>query len=179
MLHVYSVVLATTLTVLAAAGCGSSTKTGQTSTVAATSATTQQSTVTSSAVPVATGPALSRATFLTRADAICRRTNVKRGNVHITNSRNFVLYMPRLTEYQQAAVADLSKLVPPPSLASDWQAMLSAEQRIAAAYAKATTLVRSGEFGPARAALVAAVGSQSQLSSIGSRDGFHDCLKLQ
>lgn len=183
MLHVQLGALALTLlaTMLAAAGCGGSSKT--TETTASTTTTTGASTPavpTTASVPavtvtVASGKPLSRAQWIAKGDAICVRLSNELEGLSVKKAAELPRVLPLEAAYVRNEVAQLAKLVPPASKASDWQQFLTAGLQWAEGSAK---LAEDGKLGDAitKAPLATAVVAiHEHLKQIAKIDGFQHC----
>ncbi len=131
MLHLQLIALGLTAGALVVSGCGGSSKTGSTASVAAATSTTTETTattptVTAATVKVATGTPLTRTTLIAKGDAICARTNTKLSAMSVTGEAAFRRALPQVAIYDSTESNELSKLVPPPSLASDWTRIINA-----------------------------------------------------
>jgi hypothetical protein len=108
---------------------------------------------------------------------ICRNTNLKRSPIHIRTHQDFLRYLPQAAAYDQAEIAELSKLEAPASMASDWQEILAANQIIAENTIKVAQFVKVNNTYAAHAMVVAATQAQDQMISTAQRDGFKDCAR--
>jgi hypothetical protein len=70
------------------------------------------------------GP-LSRAQLISKVNEICYRVNAKRASITITGAKEFERDIPRLAGYELAAAAEMSELIPPPSMAADWKRVVN------------------------------------------------------
>ena len=159
MLHMQLAALALAAITVTASGCGGSSKSGSTTTAAATtiaqSPTTEQATtpaISNGEIKVQSGKPLARATWTVKANEICRRTNVQLSSITLHTEKDFGRLLPQAAGYKRVEAIELSKLVPPKALASDWNQIL-------------TDMVKIGEFG-ARAAKYAQVGNWKEAKPI-------------
>ncbi len=123
--------------VLALAGCGGSSKTGSSSTSAVNTETSSTSsgsgTATTSTTPVkvASGTPLSKSRLVAGADAICKRLSLELdASNKLRTQQDVIRAVQHRTAIEKAALVELSKLVPPTSLAKDYQKLLSARQTV-------------------------------------------------
>ena len=139
--------LALAATTLAVSGCGSSktASTGVSTSTAPTSTTAAGTTAAATAtVKITPGKHLTRAEVIADAGAICKRIKARHALEKLATQQDFVREIPRFASYQQAALAELSKLTPPASMAHEWG------QFVAAAHTLAGDTTRLGEYAKAR-----------------------------
>jgi hypothetical protein len=135
MLHSQLAALALAATTLAASGCGGSSKTGPTGATAA-STTTTTTTKAASGKPVTPADSI----LIAKAGAICKRITAQSASLNFRTRQAIARSIPQFASYQQAALAELRKLVPSASLAHEWQ------QFEASAHALASDTTRIGEY---------------------------------
>jgi ABC-type Fe3+-hydroxamate transport system substrate-binding protein len=189
MSHTQLAALALAAASLALCGCGGSSKTTVStaaSSAAATTATT--TTIASTSLPAATtvkvavGAPLTRAQLLAKGDAICARINVQVDKVTTQASsspnvsrQEFYEGIPKVARDYATEANELSKLVPPASLAHNWETILSDLHR----YVQYEDLAaHEAEVKDAKAivALIApAEAIHAKLDAIAKRDGFRYC----
>jgi hypothetical protein len=158
---------------LAASGCGGSSKS---SSQAALS--TQTASPTQAESPASNAP-LSRAELITKADAICKGVNAKRATVHLRTNQDFVRTLPQVAAYERSEIAELSKLTPPSSMATDWREILAGNRMIAENTAKVAEYTKANNISGAHTLLVSATQAQDQLTATAQRDGFKACARLR
>lgn len=118
---------------------------------------------------------LTRAQLLARADVICQRVSKKLSSVTIKAQKDLIHVLPQIAGYEQQSLADLSKLVPPASLANDWKAIVADAQTIADDTAKLAESAKAKDL-KTEHALLAEIGKvQQHAASIAKRDGFKQC----
>jgi hypothetical protein len=123
---------------------------------------------------------LTRAQLLARADATCRRINNKlsTGNGAKT-PQQLSRAASQLVSYEQKGLAELSKLIPPASMASDWKAIIAGAQTLADDTVKVVERVKVEKNFNGVHALVAEISRvQARTVAIAKRDGFTDCSQL-
>jgi hypothetical protein len=118
-----------------------------------------------------------RTELIAKADAICGRLNARLASSPIKSVADFARIVPRLAAYERAAFAELGRLLPPASMASDWRQIVAGGQTIASytaklgEYAKANNLKGAGPLYPASRKV------QQKTLAIAKRDGFKDCAE--
>src|ERR1700729_1019990 len=74
---------------------------------------------------------LSKAELIAKADAVCAHVMVQYHANGYTTTQSIVSRAPRVAAAEQTGVAELRKLTPPASMASDWQQIVENAQTIA------------------------------------------------
>lgn len=169
-------------TALAASGCGGSSKntaspsaTATTGTIAAGGAGASESIPSPASIKAATGKPLSRARFIAAADAICAKTNTKLAAVTVITSKELARQLPQVVIYDATETDELSKLVPPASLAQDWSRILNDFHRFTE-YSRAVAKdVQAKNIKAASPSIVAAQKLHQELNATATRDGFRHC----
>lgn len=161
---------------LVASGCGgSSSKTGSASTASAKAAPTTAIFPTTPAVKLASGKPLSRARWIAEGDAICARANTKLAPISIRSTADFGRLLPQIAIYTRAESAELSKLVPPRSMAHDWAQIVN-DLRLYSAYGNAIARYALAKNDSAARPLFAAAATlHEKMFAIALRDGFRHC----
>ena len=118
---------------------------------------------------------LTHAELVSKADAICKTVTTRLAKNSIKSEQDIARVAPELASFEQKALAELSKLVPPAYLESDWKQFIAGAGLLAentlklGEYAKANnlkagdTLIRSSET------------TQHQMQAIAKRDGLSEC----
>jgi hypothetical protein len=164
MLHTQLVALALVALATAASGCGSS-KTGSTTTAASTSP------APTTTVAVATGAPLSRARFIAAGDAICENVQLKLNALH----GQLLSSIPQAAVYYAAEAESMGKIVPPKSLANDWQQIID-DVHVYGEYASNAIQNAKEHHGTLSTAFRAKVaGIQANMIATAKRDGFKWC----
>jgi hypothetical protein len=122
---------------------------------------------------------LTRAQLLSKADATCRRINSELSAVNAKSSESSAHAISVLVSYEQKGLAELSKLIPPASMASDWKAILAGAQTVANDTLKLLERVNVEKDPKAvHSLLVETSKVQEHVLAITQRDGFKDCAQL-
>jgi hypothetical protein len=180
MLRTQLAALTLAVTTLAASGCGGSSKdtanpnaTTGTTTAGATGASV--SAPSSTAVKVATGNPLSRTRFIAAADAICAKTNTKLAAVTVITTREFARQLPQVVLYDATEINELSKLVPPTSLARDWSTMLNDFHQFTEYSRTVAKDVQAHNMKAVSPIIVSAQNLRQELNRVATRAGFKHC----
>lgn len=168
-------------TTLVTSGCGGSseTKSGTTAaadTTPATAARPSQASATTEIV-VATGKSLTRAEWVAKGDAICASTNTKRHSTTARTTNDLTRLLPQAAGYERIEATELSKLVPPTSMRSDWIQIVSGIQKFSEYSIKVSEYTQAHNFSAAAPVVVAGTTIERQLTAIAKRDGFKKCSR--
>lgn len=182
MLHTQLAPLALAVTALAISGCGGSSKTTSTATATSASATTTGTTTTAAAPASSsesgTTKALTRAELIAKANAICARVKAKGATITVTTRQDYVTLLPSLVTYLQTAVAEMSKLTPPASLANDWQTIVADNRTLAETAGQIVTYANANDLKATSAIVSTLKQTGTQLANVTRRDGFTSCTYL-
>ncbi|MGA9874414.1 MAG: hypothetical protein WBQ21_01230 [Solirubrobacteraceae bacterium] len=187
MLQTQLFALALAATALAVSGCGGSSKAGSTTTVAtAPVTTTTPATTTSADTPapttaaakVATGKPLTRAKLIAQGDAICARANTKLSAVSIASYKEFPRVLPQVALYNTIELKELSKLVPPASLTSDWARIISSDQLYSEYINRIANYAQANNYSSATPLIHTAESIHKQLTEVAKRAGFKHCSQI-
>lgn len=120
---------------------------------------------------------LTRAELIAKADTICKRVNdkLKSSNNSIKSQQDIVRIVPKLASFEQTALAELSKLEPPASLANDWKTIIAGAQTLADNTAKLGEYAKANNLKAARHLIQASEKVQQQTLATAKRDGFKQC----
>lgn len=145
--HVRIAALALTVGALAISGCGGSSK------------------------------PLTRAELTEKANAICRRVNLKLGatSSQVKTQNDLARLAPQLSSFEQGALSELSKLNPPSDLAGDWKKILADAQTLADNTAKIGEYAKTNQTAALRNLDTASEKVQQDLVATAKRDGLTDC----
>jgi hypothetical protein len=122
---------------------------------------------------------LTRAQLTAKANAICRRVNAKLASVGtIKGTAQIARVTSRLSAFEQSTLAQLSALVPPAALESDWKRFVDGAQSLAEATAKLgedAATKKPNAIGPL---LASAEATQRRMTTLARRDGFTACANV-
>jgi hypothetical protein len=161
-------------TTLAASGCGGSSKATSTPAPATSAANTTSSTATEASVKPS-GKPLSRSELIARADAICYRLNARRSATTIGRPQDYERVVPALASYELAAATEMGKLVPPASMAHDWQQIVAGSRTVAAATGRFHTYAEAKAGTLAHTIDLVLGKGIDELVHAAKRAGFKDC----
>jgi hypothetical protein len=163
------------LAMLAIAGCGGSSKAKPSDTSPASNAAAPHAGPPSYAIP--SGTPLTLPKLIVSADAICERHNITRSaakTVIETSSELKRVGLQRAV-VEQAALVELSKLVPPISIESQWQQFLGYRRVLVDSLRKVSKgATRDGVHN----VLASVNGAQASMLSTARRVGLNGCSRL-
>lgn len=140
--------IALTTIALAASGCGSSSK------------------------------PLTRAELTAKANAICKTVTAKISSKSANNEQQISLVASELASFEQTALADLSKLVPPAELETDWKKFVAGAQTLAENTAKLGEYAKAKNLKAGKALILSSENTQKQMVVIAKRDGLIACEQV-
>jgi hypothetical protein len=140
--------IALTAIALAASGCGSSSK------------------------------PLTRAELTAKANAICKTVTAKMASKSAKNEQQISQVAGELASFEQTALADLSKLVPPAELETDWKKFVSGAQTLAENTAKLGEYAKAKNLKAGKVLILSSENTQKQMVVIAKRDGLTACEQV-
>jgi hypothetical protein len=181
-MRVWLSVLMLVAVTLSATGCGGSkggTNTA-TSSAAASVATTPITSASSQtgATGNGSGKPLSASQLVARADAICARLNTKLGRDVVHNQPEVARVAPHRAAIEQAALTELSRLLPPASMATDYQQMLAVRHTLIEDTIKLGIDAKAGYAQAERPVYSSSTALVGQMAATAQRNGFKHCGQL-
>jgi hypothetical protein len=140
--------IALTAAVLAASGCGSSSK------------------------------PLTRAELTAKADAICKTVTAKLSSKSASTQQQIGRLAAELSSFEETALTNLSKLVPPSELESDWKQFVAGAQTLAENTAKLGEYAKANNLKAAKSLIISSEATQKQMVTIAKRDGLTACEQV-
>lgn len=195
MSHTQLAALALAAASLALGGCGGSSKTTASTITATTSADSTPTTSTTAAstslppatvVKVATGTPLTRAQLIAKGDAICARVNAQVDKVTTQVNvppnvarREFLEGFSKAARYETIETNELSKLVPPASLAHDWGLIVNDFHRYVQYADAAARAAEAKDIKAIEPLIKPGEAIHEKLDAIAKRDGFKYCSGIK
>jgi hypothetical protein len=125
---------------------------------------------------------LTRAQLTIRAEAICERVKAKLEAASRGQSDNTPQQIERLTTklsgFEQAALTELSQLVPPPALESDWKRFVGGAQTLAEETIELGEDAAAKNSAAGKRLLASAESTQKQMAAVAKRDGLKACEQV-
>jgi hypothetical protein len=166
---------------LSIAGCGGSSKTASISAGSTSVATT---TGTASTTPVSnssgSGKSLSASRLVAEADPICKQLSSELDVTKNTTrtQQDIVRVASQRAELEQAALIELSKLIPPASMASGWQLILADRKAVIEGLNKLAEDAGANNKPAEQPLLASSANIVRRLAAIARREGFKYCGEL-
>jgi hypothetical protein len=179
MLSIQMAALALVAIALAASGCGKSSTTE--STVGAAAATSTQATTASSTTNASTSTQsskpLTRTEFIAAGETICAHLNTQL-TASPSNLSAIGRVLPQAAAYERTEYDELSKLVPPASMTSNWKKFLDGTRQWSEDSAKLGEFARAHKLTAAGPLAVATKNAHEQLAHLAKQAGFKECAAL-
>lgn len=146
--HIRVLAIALTAAMLATSGCGSSSK------------------------------PLTRAELTAKADAICKTVAAKLSSKSANTRQEIARVAGELASFEQTALTNLSKLVPPAELESDWKRFITEAQTLAENTAKLGEYAKTNNLKAAKSLITSSEATQKRMVAIAKRDGLTACEQV-
>jgi hypothetical protein len=121
---------------------------------------------------------LTHAELVSKANAICKTVTAKLANKSASSVQDIARIAPELAAFEQKALSELSKLVPPANLESDWKQFVAGAETLAentsklGEYAKANNLKAAGRL------IGSTENTQHKMQAIAKRNGLTECEQV-
>jgi hypothetical protein len=116
--------------------------------------------------------------LIAQADPICRRLNVELAAASRASHVAIATSALRHAALERAAVAELSKLTPPASLANDWRQIIKYRRTLAEELVKLGGYAKANDTQKVKALAVSKTRVHKKLFEIAKRDGFEHCSRV-
>lgn len=161
---------------LAASGCGSSTKSSATTSSTSPASTTSQAAHTTASA-VSSGP-LTRAQLIEKGNEICYRLNARRQSTSLGRPKDYEHVVPALAAYELAGATEMANLDPPTSLASYWGEMVAAAHTIAEVTGRFSHFSEASNEKLARPYDIMLGKAINQIKHAAKQAGFKECAQF-
>ncbi len=121
---------------------------------------------------------LTRAELTAKADAICKTVGAKLATKTIKTQQDIARVAPELAGFEQSALAELGKLVPPATLANDWKQFVAGAQTLAENTAKLGEYAKASNLKAAKGLITSSEAVQLRMMAIAKRDGLTNCEQV-
>lgn len=121
---------------------------------------------------------LTRAELTAKANAICKTVTAKISSKSASTEQQISREASELASFEQTALANLSKLVPPAELETDWKLFVSGAQTLAENTAKLGEYAKTKNLKAAKGLIVSSEATQKQMVVIAKRDGLTACEQV-
>jgi hypothetical protein len=130
-------------------------------------------------VKVSTGKPLTRSQLIAEANAICARTNAELSAITLVTRKEVERELPQETIYRTTEANELSKLVPPASMAREWSTVVNDFHTYAAYAQAAVPYARARNLRAFVPLLRPAARVQERLQSDAAHIGIGHCAKAE
>jgi hypothetical protein len=121
---------------------------------------------------------LTRAELTAKADTICKSVTAKLASKTVKTQQDIARVATELAGFEQSALAELSKLVPPAELESDWKQFVAGAQTLAENTAKLGEYAKSKNLKAARGLITSTQAVQQHMVATAKRDGIVACEQV-
>lgn len=121
---------------------------------------------------------LTRAELTAKANAICKTVTAKLATRTIKSQRDIARVAPELAGFEEAALGELSKLVPPAALADDWKKFVAGAEMLAENTDKLGEYAKQNKLKSAGVLIVSSEKTQKQMQALAKRDGIVACEQV-
>ncbi len=121
---------------------------------------------------------LTRAELTAKANAICKKVTAKMSSKSASSEQQISRVASELSSFEQTALADLSKLVPPAELETDWKRFVAGAQTLAENTAKLGEYAKAKNLKAGKALILSSENTQKQMVVIAKRDGLTACEQV-
>jgi hypothetical protein len=121
---------------------------------------------------------LTRAELTAKADTICKSVSAKVAGKTANTIQAVARTATELSSSEQSALNELSKLVPPTAMETDWKAFIAGAQTLAENTAKLGEYAKSNKLKSARTLIVSSEATAKQMTSIAQKYGIKNCEQV-
>jgi hypothetical protein len=121
---------------------------------------------------------LTRAELTAKANAICKTVSAKLASKTIKTQQDIARIAPELASFEQTALTELSKLVPPAELANDWKQFVAGAQTLAENTSKLGEYAKANNLKGAKGLITSSQAVQQQMVATAKRDGLTACEQV-
>jgi hypothetical protein len=121
---------------------------------------------------------LTRAELTAKANANCKTVTAKISSKKANTQQQIGRVAEELASFEQTALTNLSKLVPPAELESDWKQFVSGAQTLAENTAKLGEYAKANNLKAAKGLIASSEATQKQMVAIAKRDGLTACEQV-
>ena len=121
---------------------------------------------------------LTRAELVSKTNAICKTVTAKFETKSANTTQEIARIAPELASFEQTSLSELSKLVPPAELASDWKQFVAGAETLAEHLSKLGEYAEANKLTEAHKMLIASETIQQEMRAIAKRNGFTECQQV-
>jgi nucleotidyltransferase/DNA polymerase involved in DNA repair len=121
---------------------------------------------------------LTHAELVSKANAICETVTTRLAKNSIKSEQDIARVAPELASFEQKALSELSKLVPPADLESDWKQFIAGAEMLAENTSKIGEYAKANNLKAAGTLITSSETTQHQMQAIAKRDGLSKCEQV-
>jgi hypothetical protein len=123
---------------------------------------------------------LTRAELTEKANVICKHAaaELAAANKKASNEQDIARLAPKLAAYEQASLAELSKLTPPSELDNDWKMIIAGGQTLAENTEKLGEYAKANDIKGATSLIATSEKTQQKMIATAKKDGFTECEQV-
>jgi hypothetical protein len=125
---------------------------------------------------------LTSAQLVAKANSICRRVATRLAAVKegekISNLQQIAHVTRKLAGFEQSALGELGKLVPPAALETDWKRFIAGAQLLAEDTGTLSEAASTKDTATADRVIASAETTQKQMATIAKRNGIDECERV-
>jgi hypothetical protein len=121
---------------------------------------------------------LSTTQLIAHGDAICRRLNAELAKAKAIDTQEILRVVPRNVSLERKSLEELSHLVPPASITTDWKRILGYRRSLANELVALLRRARQHDAAAVAALTASKKREHAALRETATRHGFKDCAEL-
>jgi hypothetical protein len=121
---------------------------------------------------------LTHAELVRKANAICKTVTAKFATKSANSVQDIARIAPELASFEQQALSELSKLVPPANLESDWKQFIAGAELLAENTSKLGEYAKTNDLKAAHGVIISSETTQHQMQAIAKRNGLNGCEQV-
>jgi hypothetical protein len=121
---------------------------------------------------------LTHAELVSKANAICKTVTAKFATKSANSVQQIARIAPELAGFEQKALSELSKLVPPAKLESDWKQFVAGAEMLAENTSKIGEDAKANNLKATGPLIVSSEKTQRQMQAIAKRNGLTECEQV-
>lgn len=121
---------------------------------------------------------LTHAELVSKANAICKTVTTKFATKSVNSVKDIARVAPELAAFEQKALSELSKLVPPAYLEDDWKQFIAGAEMLAENTSKLGEYAKANNLKAGGALILSSERTQHQMQAVAKRDGLSECQQV-
>jgi hypothetical protein len=121
---------------------------------------------------------LTHAELVIKANAICKTVTAKLATKSANSVKDIARVAPELASFEQKALSELSKLVPPADLEGDWKQFIAGAETLSENTSKLGEYAKANKLKEASKLILSSETTQHQMEAIAKRNGLTECEQV-